>query len=250
MSRFVFFLDIDGTLMTNGEICIRNRDAILKAQSEGHLVFINTARGYNIIPPEIFSVNPDGIISSLGCKITVKDKVIFSETIPITEIAEIFDYFNSKGDVIHLEGDDAFLGNNFNHNMTTISSGKEIITNYSECSFAKVYIPDVVLTDEEFNWLNNKYSLFQHKHYAEFAVKGNTKASAIKKVMEYLNIPIKYSVAMGDSINDKEMLETAGISVAMGDSAEVILNTADIITCIAAEGGVAEGIYKILKTAL
>ena len=43
---YAFFLDIDGTLFDGERVSDRVIDAINKARSLGHKVFINTARAY------------------------------------------------------------------------------------------------------------------------------------------------------------------------------------------------------------
>jgi hydroxymethylpyrimidine pyrophosphatase-like HAD family hydrolase len=40
-----------------------------------------------------------------------------------------------------------------------------------------------------------------------------SKGAGLKKLMEHLNIKREETIAMGDRINDKELLETAGIGV-------------------------------------
>ena len=64
--------------------------------------------------------------------------------------------------------------------------------------------------------------------------------------MDYLGIDKKYSVAVGDSINDIEMLNAAGKAVVMGDAPDEVKQIADIVTCNAADGGVDEGINRII----
>ncbi len=246
-NKYVFFLDIDGTFMNNGVICMKNRSAVSYARKNGHFVFINTARSYSIIPEKILKMKLDGFVTSLGCNITVAGKEIYSRSIKTEEVAEIYDYFNNSDRDIYVEGNRVLISNNKRDfsGKQTVRNGKEIIKKFSGESIAKIFIPGV-LSDKEQEFLRKKYMFYQHPGYAEFCVKGNSKASGMKRVMDYLGIDIKYSVAMGDSINDIEMLEAAGTAVVMGDGADTVKSFADIITCNASDCGVAEGIYKII----
>ena len=49
------------------------------------------------------------------------------------------------------------------------------------------------------------------------------KGTAVRKVCEYLQIPVSDSVGFGDSMNDKEMLETAGLSICMENGSEAVV---------------------------
>ena len=246
-NKYVFFLDIDGTFMNNGVICMKNRNAVSYARKNGHYVFINTARAYSITPEKIIKMKLDGFVTSLGCNITVRGKEIYSQSMSVNETAELLDYFNNSGRIIHIEGDRLFISNIKENirGLKVVKSGKELINRFSGESIPKIFIPGV-LTEEEQKNLSKRYSFYQHKNYAEFCVKGNSKASGMKRVMDYLGIDMKYSVAMGDSINDIEMLEAAGTAVVMGDAPDKVKEYADIITCDASYGGVAQGIYDII----
>ena len=73
--------------------------------------------------------------------------------------------------------------------------------------------------------------MIEHPSYTESVMYGCNKAVAIECVLRYLDIPRERSIAMGDSKNDMEMLEYAGISVSMD----------------ASHGGVAKAIYELLS---
>ena len=55
------------------------------------------------------------------------------------------------------------------------------------------------------------------------------KAHAIKKVSEYLNIPLEYMTVFGDNINDIEMFKIAGTSVAVSNALDEVKKEATVI---------------------
>ena len=67
-------------------------------------------------------------------------------------------------------------------------------------------------------------------YYTEITKDGVNKWNALKKLAEYLEIDTKEIVAIGDNINDKEMIENAGLGVAMGQSMPEIKRIADYVT--------------------
>ena len=76
-----------------------------------------------------------------------------------------------------------------------------------------------------------------------------SKATGLKALCEKLKIPIENTMAIGDSSNDKEILQAAGLGVAMGNASDEIKNIADCTTKTNTEDGVAYAIEKyILKS--
>lgn len=245
-NRYAFFLDIDGTLMIDNVICAENRAAIAKAQKAGHLFFLNTARGMSIFPPVALTVKPDGIITSIGSCITVGNDDIFNKTIPVKEFADLLDRFNERGLPLVIEGYSAFIRNRFVDipEAVCVRDSRELLARFGNRTMAKGYCP-CVMPEDLAQELKEKYNYYYHSGYAEFAVKGCSKGTAVKYLADRYSVDIKHTVAMGDSLNDLDMLSAAGISVAMGDGEEEIKKLCNIVTCPAAQGGVAQAIYEI-----
>ena len=76
----------------------------------------------------------------------------------------------------------------------------------------------------------------------EITKKGVNKGRALKKLCEMKCFSIEDTIAMGDSLNDLDIIQAAGTGVAMGNSIQVILDAADYITEKDNECGVAEAI--------
>lgn len=74
------------------------------------------------------------------------------------------------------------------------------------------------------------------------------KGSALKKVAEHYNIPLRDTVAIGDNFNDIPMLEAAGLSVAMGNAEPQVKAVCDVVTLSNDENGVAHAINNYVLT--
>ena len=74
-----------------------------------------------------------------------------------------------------------------------------------------------------------------------------TKASGLIELCKILNIDIKDTVAIGDALNDLEILQTVGYSVAMGNADEEIKQIADYVTADNDHDGVALAIKRIFN---
>ncbi len=71
-----------------------------------------------------------------------------------------------------------------------------------------------------------------------------TKGSGLRELCDYLKLDITETVAVGDAPNDTEILQTAGVGVAMGNASEEIKKIADFVTLDNDNDGVAAAIEK------
>ena len=72
---------------------------------------------------------------------------------------------------------------------------------------------------------------------------GTTKASALAALAKRLGIEPSQIMAMGDGNNDLEMLEFAGLGVAMGNASDLVKEKAKAVTSSNNQAGVARAIY-------
>ena len=82
-------------------------------------------------------------------------------------------------------------------------------------------------------------------YYTEITVQNVDKWNAIEFLMQKLNISKEEIVAIGDNVNDKKMIQEAGLGVAMGGSTPEITQIADYVTTSNNEEGVAKVLQKI-----
>lgn len=81
------------------------------------------------------------------------------------------------------------------------------------------------------------------KNGLDFIPNSGTKARALREICAALNIDPKDSIAFGDGHNDIEMLQTAGIGIAMGNAYDPVKQAADYTAADIAD----HGIEKALK---
>ena len=83
--------------------------------------------------------------------------------------------------------------------------------------------------------------------YLDIVPKHITKYQALMQLSIYLGIPMEQIMAIGDNINDIEMIKHAGIGVAIGGSYKRVQNVASYVTKNTVKtGGFAEAINKFL----
>ena len=80
-------------------------------------------------------------------------------------------------------------------------------------------------------------------YYTEITLKDVDKWNALTYLMEKLNVDRSETIAIGDNINDKKMIENAGVGIVMKGSTPIVTEIADYIT----DGNNEEGVAKALE---
>ena len=267
----IIFIDIDQTLRNDEkQVTERTRKSIEQIKSLGVTVVLCTGRSRGIaleISKE--SMTSPYIIDSSGAEVydVEKDRSIFATSISkedcchISEISKKYklQYFINSGpkravnhsmrlhgDEVILEDMDQFIKDNRIDQFVLTSS------NYDEIRLAMAELEAL-----EGVTLINRSKCFDNPNlpipsylYCDVVATNTSKGTAVKKLCEYLNIPVETSIGIGDNLNDIQMLEAVNLKVAMGNSVDRIKEKANIITASNNEDGVAlflEDLYNELK---
>ena len=80
--------------------------------------------------------------------------------------------------------------------------------------------------------------------YLFISRKGGNKASGVKRLCDYFRVSMSETITIGDDRNDIDMLEEAGLGVAMGNAQEDIQKIADYVTASNEQNGAALALEK------
>lgn len=249
----IIFLDIDGTIFYNPtkEILPSTKEALVKLKENGFILFINTSRAYNEmckLPKEIFELT-DGVATCAGSYVLYNGEVINHSVISNSAIKPIIDWLD--------------------HNDLTyryVLKNQECYLNRDEPSKSAIfkmlydYIPPVKKYEnedithllfythnhEEFievSKINNDLECVEIKGGGEIQAKGISKSSVIESVSSKFNLTINETCAIGDGQNDIPMIEKAYVGIAMGNSDDIVKQSADYV----ADDIKNDGFYKIVK---
>ncbi len=75
---------------------------------------------------------------------------------------------------------------------------------------------------------------------------GASKGDGLRRLLAMLHIPAAHVLAVGDAENDLEMIQLAGVGVAMGNALPNLKSVADYVTLSNDEDGVAEAIIRFV----
>ena len=96
-------------------------------------------------------------------------------------------------------------------------------------------------------WRDEFYVVRSQKYLVEVLTKGVNKAFGLEKLAQKLNILPSEIAAIGDAANDVEMLEYAGLAIAMGNASEEVKAISDIVTDTNENNGVIKAIDKLIQ---
>lgn len=80
--------------------------------------------------------------------------------------------------------------------------------------------------------------------YLEVLPKGISKGSALIRLSEILEVPLEEMIAVGDQLNDLDMIRLAGLGVAVGNAHEAVKKAADVVVRSHLEDAVADIIER------
>ena len=247
------FIDIDGTLLDSDGVNPKNCRSMEKLRSLGHYVFINTGRSLSWIPPKsLDGITYDGLITGMGSRIEISGEVIREMLIENRVADEILKHFWDDPEVC------CFISgtkNGYIHNpllffkdfeLIPIASPNDFSTAYKDEKIQKIEFVTNGLSKEDMDFIKERVSVWIHGLFLECAAKGSGKAEAMLYAADSLGISRKNIYAIGDSINDLDMLQNAGHSVAMFNSSRKIKGIADYISTSCRNGGVSYAIEKFI----
>ena len=118
----------------------------------------------------------------------------------------------------------------------------------SDTSFLRVPHPEIqnrsFVLQPLYDLFRPDYEVLVHDFkVAEIVPKGCHKAKGMERMCAQVGIDIHDSIAVGDSINDVDMLRAAGIGICMGNGTEIAKKNADYITKDLYD----DGIYHALR---
>lgn len=252
MSKYVFF-DIDGTLWDENMIVPEStKVAIKKLQENGHKAFVCTGRAMgNVNDPQFEEIGFDGFIAACGNHVEMDGKVLYERNMSYEDVKMIYDesrqhqlpiiYEGSKYQWMDREG---FEGDSYIAYI--VENLKDAAKFLDDCDLKEIEANKFsALVNENTNYsaveeaLADRFDFMDHGDgIIEAVPKGTSKATGIAWLCEHLDISKEDTYALGDSINDLEMLSFAGHSIAMGNASQVAKDAAEYVTSHIHEDGV------------
>ena len=247
----LIFLDIDGTLTVAGENVPPQSalDAIRAAQGAGPKVFLCTGRSYSM-SKEIAAYGFDGMICSAGGYILCDGEIIYDCPMDAGELRRVLDIMSDPAIFCILEGKSKTFADvdaeKFGSANSEARRWRKMLTDSFDVSPIRDYDGQPVYKisflclrrdalERPRELLESRYQFCLQDFLIGDTVNGElishafNKGAAIRRVCDYLGVPVADTVCFGDSMNDLDMIKTAGIGVCMGNGSETLKAESDMV---------------------
>ena len=254
----VLFLDIDGTLLRPDDtIEDSTKEAISQVQAKGVEVFLATGRPLHEIDELGKELNIQSFIGYNGAYAIFKGKDLYQKPMNSSTVKKFLEIAKEN-----------------HHEVVLYTNSKNVFTNIEAVSIIdfmhkfhlhknELYSPSVNSTVLGMTLVNLKKddpSLYQKNvdgiHLSQVNVDGMrhcydviqdsvNKGFGVQVVLERLGIDKESSIAFGDGMNDKEMLQNVGAGFAMGNGHPDLFQYAKHKTTEVTDSGIFNGLKRL-----
>lgn len=258
-------LDLDGTLNNDQHrITPKTQAALLAAQSCGIRVVLASARPAPGLSRERAALQLDRhhglLLSYNGCRIqdATTGQWLFKKDMDRRQVTAILNHLAQFPVAVLVDDGSRYYTNDAQGYMVAYECGNVGIPCTQVDHLAQAITFDtpkvLVMAPPEVldatipkitQGLTQTYDFYRTgPFYFEVAIKNFSKAQGLKIICDQLHIPREAVMAFGDSANDAQMLQYAGLGVAMGNASPELKAVADLITRSNNE----DGIVPVLQT--
>lgn len=259
-------LDMDGTLLKEDKtISDRTKKAIYGAREKGVKVVLASGRpieGLNRYLKELDLISPNDYVMSFNGSIvqnTETKQVIFKNILTGKDLKKLYALSKEIGVNIHAftkKGCVTPVMNEYTQVEGRINGIEVQEVDYEKISededvIKVMFIDPEPVLEEAIKRIPDSfyedYTIVRSAlFFLEFLNKASSKGTGIKALGEYLGIAKEEIICVGDAGNDLDMIEYAGLGVAMGNAFEEVKQAADYVTLTNEEDGVAHVIEKFI----
>lgn len=256
-------IDVDDTLINDDKVVTQaTQKALEQAIAQGVKVTLATGRMYasaQAIAKQTGLNVPLITYQGSLVKNLLDGHVLYERAVPADAARKIHEYCAAHGLHLQLYIDDQLYVKEDN-DKTKSYAGLSKIPYIVEPDFDKLIdkpSTKMLIIDEP-DFLDNLADILRDlvgeqvhitkskPHFLEMTHKEATKGHALQHLADHFGCDISEVIAIGDSWNDREMLEVAGLGVAMGNAVPSLKEIANYVTFSNNEDGVAHVIEKFV----
>ncbi len=250
----IIFIDIDGTLVDdNKAISIATKKAIKRITDKGILVVITSGRDLLHTIDKSISSNSSSLVIATGGSLIYDygdNRLIFSDFFEYSKVISVWNYCISNKIGLIIKTTDGVYCNIRSRveykyindisvcKKSNISQFLIMTDSYEKMESVRKYVCDLGMFITS---LSSSYLESRNADYYSIDVNNSnvSKGTAISFLLDYLNIKKEESLCFGDYINDIDMFNACGYSVAMGNACDEIKNIANFVTKSNNDDGIA-----------
>ena len=254
-SRRAVFLDFDGTYADHGVVPDGHVRAVRAARAAGHLVFLCTGRPRSMVLPSVLA-ELDGFVAAAGGFVEMGGNVLADHRFPAELAAQTVSLLDEHDVAYLLEAPEAVYGPlGVDRRLAALLVGHLRSSDHPDREGPRDILDALRMSDELTGTSFGKVTCFDARvplasiaeqlggevgvlpssipdmgdSAGELYLSWIHKALGIQTVIDHLGIDREQVIAIGDGLNDIEMLEFAGTAVAIEGSDPRVLKLADHI---------------------
>lgn len=262
-SGWMIVSDMDATLLTDDHrVCERNIRAIEEFKQGGGRFTVATGRVMPAVQAylEQIKINAPAILHN-GAKIydfkrqkTLFSKAIEEERKPI--LKTIHDKFPHLGLEVYTESEKTYVYQHCKETERFKQRNYEVSYELPDKVWNEPWIKWLIIADknilDEFEPIYRKeydhgYCVRSGDKYLDIVSGGVSKGLGVLSVADILGIEHKKTIAIGDNMNDLDMLKRASIGIAVSNAEDIVKENADYIVSSNNEGAVSDVLEIIEK---
>ena len=249
-------IDLDGTLLNNQHKVDRDTiEVIRECKNKGVKIVLATGRLYRSIREyvHLLELENEQITLNGAATINSADHSVFSEKLlPVDYYRQVIRNGRKRGIPVMVFDSTGYYSEKYHeaikkmemmcHLNVEVIPDIEAIKNVSKVLFITQdnMMIDSIKEAVDYEKLNCIRTGF---NYIEVFDKTVNKGAAIRTIAEEYGIDSKEVLAIGDSENDMEMIQYAGMGIAMGNAYKKIKDVSDAVTDTNNRSGVAKALY-------
>lgn len=268
MKKKAVFLDIDGTMVdSEGKIPSSTKEAIQRAKESGHKMVICSGRSRFQIYDELLELGFSGIVGAAGAFVDADGEEIFHAYIDEAHSKSSYEYLEENRFLFFYQADDGVVLNT--------RSRDGMVEYYKNIGLSEERLERLVgnmhLTEEPWKNPHNEKIIYYNAPFGiervhadlepyfdavaisfgedefagEIGINGINKAIGMEMYLKHVGIAREDSIGIGDGPNDLEMMDYAGIGVAMGNARDEVKERADMVTDGINEDGLYNAFVKL-----
>jgi hydroxymethylpyrimidine pyrophosphatase-like HAD family hydrolase len=217
-------------------------------------VFLSTGRSIASLPPALRDAPwVDGVIAGCGATVRFRGKTLYRKSVPPDVLPGRCALYLRSGKWCVFEGETTVfaLGHcplfDYGEPPVPICGADDFPRKYPQESVTKITM-EGLLTPEERAAFEPALRICAFAAYSEAIVAGESKLTGMDRALAALGLTREEAAAIGDSENDLDIVEAAGVGIAMGNACNSLKAAAQAITGKVGEGGVAGAIRKYVLT--
>ncbi|MEI0525730.1 Cof-type HAD-IIB family hydrolase [Brachyspira murdochii] len=252
--------DLDGTFLNNeSEISDYNKKVFQYLMNNGIEIILSTGRPFNGMQRYKNMINNDNysIVFNGAIIADTNGKFIYNKVIDEVSSRGVANLVNKYKVYLHVYSGNKYIVSEPDfyyeryiekENITDTIIGLDNVDNFEFSKMVFIGEREELLRLQSYITSHfNVHTSFSHTNFLEVLANGINKGSALKWLCDKKGIKREEIIAFGDNYNDIEMIEYAGVGVAMYNGEEDVKKKADYVCLSNDENGVGEFLNKFLN---